>query len=32
MAKVLSYALGDYKALIESVVVKTSKRNHSIGN
>jgi hypothetical protein len=31
-AKVVSYALGEYKVLIESVVVKTSKRTHSNGN
>jgi hypothetical protein len=30
--RVVSYALGAYKVLIESVVVETSKRAHSIGN
>jgi hypothetical protein len=31
-AKVVSYALGAYKVFIESFVVKTSKRVHSIEN
>jgi hypothetical protein len=30
--KVLNYALGTYKVSMESVVVVTSKRSHSIGN
>jgi hypothetical protein len=32
LMQVLSYALGAYKVFIESVVVETSKQNHSIGN
>ena len=31
-ARVVSYALEAYKVFIESVVVKTSKRVHLIGN
>jgi hypothetical protein len=31
-AKFVIYARGAYKVFIESVVVKTSKRAHSIGN
>jgi hypothetical protein len=31
-ARVISYALGAYKVFIESFVVETSKRAHSIGN
>jgi hypothetical protein len=31
-ARVVSYALGAYKVLRESVVVETSKKAHSIGN
>ena len=31
-ARVVSYALGTYMALIESFVVETSKRAHLIGN
>ena len=31
-AKVVSYALGTYTVFIESDVVETSKRTHSIGN
>jgi hypothetical protein len=31
-SRVVSYALGEYKIFIESVVVETSKRTHSIGN
>ena len=31
-ARVVSYALGAYKVFIESFVVETSKKAHSIGN
>jgi hypothetical protein len=31
-ARVLSYALGAYKVIIEGVVVEISKKAHSIGN
>jgi hypothetical protein len=31
-ARVVSYALGAYKVLIESIVVENSKRAHSIKN
>jgi hypothetical protein len=31
-ARVVSYALGTFKVFIESLVVETSKRAHSIGN
>jgi hypothetical protein len=31
-ARIVSYALGAYKVLIESVVVETSKRAHLIVN
>jgi hypothetical protein len=31
-ARVVSYALGAHKVLIESVVVETSKKAHLIGN
>jgi hypothetical protein len=31
-ARVISYALGAHKVLIESVVVETSKKAHLIGN
>jgi hypothetical protein len=31
-ARVISYALGAYQVFIDSVVVQTSKRAHSIGN